>query len=336
MERQLTLELARITEAAALAASHWVGRGMKNEADDAATTVMRHEFQYIPVEGTVVIGEGEMDEAPMLYIGERLGSGDGPSVDIAVDPVEGTELVANGLNGAMAVVAIAPIGHLLNAPDMYMQKLAVGPALKGLLDIDDPLQVTVNKAAEHLGKRVTDLTVAILDRERHSSQIQELRETGVRLKLIGAGDVAAAMATAFPESGVDLYVGSGGAPEGVLAAAALKCLDGEIQGRLMPSNEQEWSRCLAMGIKDPLARLTTIDMVGDKDVLFAATGITPGDVIQGVRMLPGGRAETHSIVLRAKTGTVRFLQTSHLLPRKSTLAHNLVDPFAQAACNETA
>jgi len=330
MERQLTLELARITEAAALAASHWIGRGMKNEADNAATTVMRHEFQYIPVEGTVVIGEGEMDEAPMLYIGERLGSGEGPSVDIAVDPVEGTELVANGLNGAMAVVAIAPSGQLLHAPDMYMQKLAVGPELAGHVDLDAPLSETVVKAAKRLGKRVCDLTVAILDRERHSEQIRELRESGVRLKLVGAGDVAAAMATAFPESGVDLYVGSGGAPEGVLAAAALKCLGGEIQGRLMPSNEQEWQRCLDMGISNPLALLTTEDMVGDDDVLFAATGITPGEVIQGVRMLPGGRAETDSIVLRAKTGTARFVRTSHLLPRKSSLAHALVDPFSHS------
>ncbi|MGZ9585292.1 class II fructose-bisphosphatase [Paenibacillus marinisediminis] len=328
MERQLTLELARITEAAALAASHWVGRGMKNEADDAATTVMRHEFQYIPVQGTVVIGEGEMDEAPMLYLGEKLGSGEGPPVDIAVDPVEGTELVANGLNGAMAVVAIAPAGQLLHAPDMYMQKLAVGPALKGIVDLDDPLSITVRKAAERLGKRVTDLTVAILDRERHQQEIQELREAGVRLKLLGAGDVAAAIATAFPESGIDLYVGSGGAPEGVLAAAALRCLGGDIQGRLMPGDDNELQRCYAMGMKDPLCRLTTVDMVGDKDVLFAATGITPGDVIQGVRMLPGGRAETHSIVLRAKTGTVRFVQTSHLLPRKSSLAHQLTDPHA--------
>lgn len=316
MRRELSLEIVRVTELAALASARWMGKGMKNEADGAATSAMRKMFDSVPIHGTVVIGEGEMDEAPMLYIGEKVGNGQGCEVDVAVDPVEGTELVANGLNHALAVIAIADKGQLLHAPDMYMEKLACGPLLKGRLSLDDPLHETIRKAAHHLNKEIGDITVSILDRERHAEHIRILRELGVRIKLLSAGDVAGAIATAFQESGVDLYVGSGGAPEGVLAAAALYCLEGELQGRLMPLDEEDHKRCLAMGIEDPHKILYMKDMVGDDDVIFAATGITPGDFVSGVRFLPNQRAETESIVMRAATKTIRYIKSSHYMPSK--------------------
>lgn len=316
MNRELTLEIVRVTELAALASAQWMGRGVKDEADGAATEAMRKMLDSVPIDGTVVIGEGEMDEAPMLYIGEKVGNLSGPEVDVAVDPVEGTELVASGLNNALAVIAIAGKGKLLHAPDIYMEKLAVGPALKGHLDLNDPLDITLKKASAILNKPLGDLTVSILDRERHASQIAALRNIGVRIKLLSAGDVAGAIATAFPESGVDLYVGSGGAPEGVLAAAALHCLEGELQGRLLPMNEEEQLRCRQMGIPDPDQVLYMEDMVGNEDVIFAATGITPGDFLSGVRLLPGQKAETDSIVMRAKTKTIRFIKSIHYLPNK--------------------
>jgi fructose-1,6-bisphosphatase II len=316
MERELAMEIVRVTELAALAAAEWMGRGNKNEADGAATTAMRTMFDTVSVQGVVVIGEGEMDEAPMLYIGEKVGNGQGPEVDIAVDPLEGTESVAKGLNNALAVIAMANKGCLLHAPDMYMDKLAVGPALVGKLNLDDPLETTLLKAAQYLDKPLSNLTIMILDRERHQEKIQTLRRIGVRIKLLSDGDVAGAMAPALSESGIDLYVGSGGAPEGVLAAAALRCLDGEIQGRLMPANEEELERCRRMGIGDPLKLLTMEDMVGNQDVFFAATGITPGEFLGGVQYLGNHRAETHSIVMRAKTKTVRFIRTIHYLPNK--------------------
>ncbi|MFB7815335.1 class II fructose-bisphosphatase [Paenibacillus chitinolyticus] len=316
MQRELSLEIVRVTEAAALAAARWMGRGDKNEADGAATAAMRESFRSVSMKGTVVIGEGEMDEAPMLYIGESVGSGDGPEVDIAVDPVEGTELVSKALNNALAVIAAADKGKLLHAPDMYMEKLAVGPALCGKLSLDEPLEKTLRSAARLLDKNIADLTVSILDRERHAEHIAVLRRVGVRLKLLSDGDVAGAMATAFPESGVDLYIGSGGAPEGVLAAAALHCLGGELQGRLMPSGEEDAARCRAMGIDDPAKLLRLPDMIGDDDVIFAATGITPGDFLGGVRFLSAERAETYSIVMRAKTRTIRYVRSIHHLPSK--------------------
>ncbi|KIL41493.1 fructose 1,6-bisphosphatase [Gordoniibacillus kamchatkensis] len=316
MERELALEVVRVTELAALASARWMGRGLKHEADGAATAAMRAMFDSVSVKGTVVIGEGEMDEAPMLYIGEKVGNQEGPEVDIAVDPLEGTELVAKGLNNAMAVVAIAPKGHLLHAPDMYMEKLACGPLLKGRLRLADPLDVTLMKTAQILNKPISDLTVTILERERHKKHIETLRSVGCRIKLLSDGDVAGAIAPAFAQTGVDLYIGSGGAPEGVLAAAALSCLDGELQGRLMPMTAEEEERCRAMGLEDPTKVLTMDQMVGDGDVIFAATGITPGDFLDGVLMLPGQRAETHSLVMRAKTRTIRHIKTSHYLPNK--------------------
>lgn len=317
MERELALEVVRVTELAALASAPWMGRGDKNGADGAATEAMRRMFDSVSIRGTVVIGEGEMDEAPMLYIGERVGSGNGPEVDVAVDPLEGTEIVAKGLNNALSVLAIAPKGQLLHAPDMYMEKLAVGPALAGKLSIRDPIRITVEKAALALGKPLSDLTVILLDRERHAGLIAELRGTGVRIKFLSDGDVAGAMAPAFPETGIDLYVGCGGAPEGVLAAAALKCLGGEIQGRLMPENDEQYRRCVEMGIEDPKRILRLDDMVGTGDVIFAATGVTPGEFLGGVRYLADQRAETQSMVMRAKTRTIRHIKSLHYLPNKA-------------------
>jgi fructose-1,6-bisphosphatase II len=319
MERELALEIVRVTELAALASAPWMGRGDKNGADGAATAAMRAMFDSVSVRGTVVIGEGEMDEAPMLYIGEEVGSLNGPEVDVAVDPLEGTEIVAKGLNNAMSVIAVAGKGQLLHAPDMYMEKLAYGPALVGKLNITDPLEATLAKAADALNKKASELTVMILDRARHEALIKVLRKVGVRIKFLSDGDVAGAMAPAFPEAGIDLYVGSGGAPEGVLAAAALKCLGGELQGRLMPADAAEYDRCVAMGITEPYKVLTMEDMVGDEDVIFAATGVTPGEFLGGVRYFEGDRAETHSIVMRAKTKTVRFVRSLHYLPNKPLL-----------------
>jgi len=319
MERELALEIVRVTELAALASAPWMGRGDKDSADGAATSAMRAMFDSVSIKGTVVIGEGEMDEAPMLYIGESVGNQEGPEVDVAVDPLEGTEIVAKGLNNAISVIAVANKGNLLHAPDMYMEKLAVGPLLKGKLNINYPMEDNLHIAARELGKNISDLTVMILDRKRHESLIKTLRKVGVRIKFLSDGDVAGAIAPAFEDAGIDLYVGSGGAPEGVLAAAALRCLDGELQGRLMPANADEFQRCISMGIKDPYRILTMEDMVGTEDVIFAATGVTPGEILGGVRYFADQRAETQSVVMRAKTRTIRYVRSSHYLPNKPLL-----------------
>ncbi|MBE9916172.1 class II fructose-bisphosphatase [Paenibacillus donghaensis] len=324
MDRQLALEIARVTEAGALASASWIGRGDKNGADYAATSAIREMFDSVPINGTVVIGEGEMDEAPMLYIGEKVGSLSGPEVDVAVDPLEGTEVVANGLNNGMSVIAIAEKGNLLHAPDMYMQKMAVGPALAGHVSLDDPIELTLKKAACKLGKSVKDLTVMILQRDRHSELIQALRTSGVRIKLLDHGDVAGAIVTAIPECGVDLYIGSGGAPEGVLAAAALRCLGGEMQGRLMVQNRTQYVRCTKMGIQNPERLLSMAELVGGGDIIFAATGITNSDLLNGVRHLPGQRVETHSVIMRANTGTVRYIRSVHNIPTKLKYAAGMI------------
>jgi len=313
MERDLSLELVRVTESAALASARWTGKGNKHSADEAATSAMRSIFSSIPFRGTVVIGEGEMDEAPMLYIGEQVGSGAGDEYDVAVDPLEGTEIVASGRNNALSVVAIAEKGKLLHAPDMYMEKLAMGPRLKGRLSLEDPLEITIRKAAELLQKEMSDMTISILDRKRHADKILIMRGLGVKIQLLSDGDVAGAIAAAFPETGVDLHVGSGGAPEGVLAAAALRCMGGDFQGRLLPGNEEELARCLDMGIADPSKVLDLNDLVGDSDIYFAATGVTAGDFLSGVKMFKNGRAETHSVVMRAQTQTVRFIHCMHVM-----------------------
>jgi fructose-1,6-bisphosphatase II len=315
MERSLTMELVRVTEAAAIASGRWMGFGKKDEADEAATSAMRKVFDTIPMRGTVVIGEGEMDEAPMLYIGERLGLGYLPEVDVAVDPLEGTNIVAKGLWNALSVVAVANRGDLLHAPDMYMQKIAVGPAAVGKVDIDAPVEDNLKAVAQALGKDMEDLVAVILDRPRHAKLIEEVRRAGARIKLISDGDVAAAINTAFPDTGVDILFGSGGAPEGVLAAVALKCLGGEIQGRLLPENEEQLERCKKMGIEDPNKVLRLDDMVKGDDAIFAATGVTDGELLRGVRY-KGTTATTHSLVMRAKTGTVRFIEAKHRLEKK--------------------
>lgn len=315
MERSLTMELVRVTEAAAIASGRWIGSGKKDEADGAATTAMRNVFDTIPMRGTVVIGEGEMDEAPMLYIGERLGLGYLPEVDVAVDPLEGTNIVAKGLWNAIAVVALAPKGGLLHAPDMYMDKIAVGPKAVGQVDLDAPVVDNLKAVAKANGKDVEDLVAVLLDRPRHAKLIEEIRQAGARIKLIPDGDVAAALNTGFSDTGVDILFGSGGAPEGVLAAVGLKCLGGEIIGRLMPEDEEQFQRCLRMGISDPKKVLRMEDLVRTEDAIFAATGVTDGELLRGVRY-KGNVAQTHSLVMRAKTGTIRFIDGTHRLEKK--------------------
>ncbi|MCM3741464.1 class II fructose-bisphosphatase [Oceanobacillus luteolus] len=318
MERSLSMELVRVTEAAALSSARWMGRGLKNEADDAATTAMRNVFDTIPMEGVVVIGEGEMDEAPMLYIGEELGTGDGPGVDVAVDPLEGTSIVAHGSWNALSVVAIADKGNLLHAPDMYMEKIAVGPAAVGAIDINAPVIDNLQAVAEAKNKKVEDLLVTVLDRPRHAQLIEEIRSSGARIKLIPDGDVAAAINTAFDWTGVDILLGSGGAPEGVIAAAALKCLGGEIQGKLLPKDADELARCKEMGIDDINKVFHMDDFCKGDDAIFAATGVTDGELLKGVQF-KGSKATTESVVMRAKSGTVRFVQGEHSLIKKPNL-----------------
>ncbi|WP_147535003.1 class II fructose-bisphosphatase [Bacillus marasmi] len=317
MERSLTMELVRVTEAAALASARWMGRGKKEEADDAATTAMRNEFNSIPMQGTVVIGEGEMDEAPMLYIGEKLGTGHGPGVDVAVDPLEGTNIVAAGSWNALAVIAIADEGNLLHAPDMYMDKIAVGPEAVGKVDINASVTENLKAVAKAKNKDVCDVVATVLNRERHQHIIDEIRAAGARIKLINDGDVAAAINTAFENTGVDILFGIGGAPEGVIAAVALKCLGGELQGKLIPSNDEEIERCHKMGIEVNKV-LKMEDLVKGDDCIFAATGVTDGELLKGVQF-KGSHGTTQSVVMRAKTGTVRFIDGRHYLTRKPNL-----------------
>ncbi|TDQ42934.1 class II fructose-bisphosphatase [Aureibacillus halotolerans] len=318
MERSLSMELVRVTEAAALSAARWMGTGLKDEVDGAATSSMRDVFDTVPMKGTVMIGEGEMDEAPMLYIGEKLGTGYGPRVDVAVDPVEGTELVATGGWNALAVLAVADHGNLLHAPDMYMKKIAVGPEAVGLVDINAPVIDNLRAVARAKNKDVQDLVVTILQRKRHEKVIQEIRDTGARIKLIEAGDVAAAINTAFDGTGVDIMLGSGGAPEGVIAAVAMKCLGGEMQGVLMPQTDEEWERCKQMGLENPEKVLLMEDLVRGDDAIFAATGITDGELLKGVQY-KGSIGTTHSLVMRAKSGTLRFIEGKHSLNKKPDL-----------------
>jgi len=322
MERELALEIVRVTEAAALAAAQWMGRGKKNEADDAATSAMRSMFDSVDMAGTVVIGEGELDEAPMLYIGEKLGTGNGPEVYIAVDPLEGTNILAKGHANAMAVIAIADKGNLLHAPDMYMEKIAVGPIAAGKISLDDPIEKTIDIIAQANNKRIHDLTVIVQERPRHDEIIQRIREKGARVKLFGDGDVGAVIATALPQTGIDLFVGIGGAPEGVISAAAIKALGGDMQARLVPMNIEEEHRCIDMGLENPRQLLTLNDLVKGDDAIFAATGVTSGELLDGVTFLGGDLIETHSIVMRSKTKTVRHIKAHHHLGFKPSLKNN--------------
>jgi fructose-1,6-bisphosphatase II / sedoheptulose-1,7-bisphosphatase len=314
-DRNLALELVRVTEAAALAASRWMGRGKKNEADGAAVEAMRRAFDAVAIDGTVVIGEGEMDEAPMLYIGEKVGYG-GPAMDIAVDPLEGTTVTAKGGSNALAVLALAEQGNFLHAPDIYMEKIAVGPGLpEGVVDLDAPVRENLVNLARVKKREIADLVVCILERDRHERIIAHCREAGARIMLIGDGDVAGVMAVAQPTTGVDMYLGSGGAPEGVLAAAALRCIGGQMQGRLMYEDDAQIARARSMGLTDPGRKFACEEMARG-NVMFAATGVTAGPMLNGVRRFGQG-AITHSIVMRSKSGTVRYVEAHHNFETKT-------------------
>ncbi|NIO07583.1 MAG: class II fructose-bisphosphatase [Deltaproteobacteria bacterium] len=309
MDRNLALEVVRITEAAALACARHMGKGDEKLADQAAVDAMRHAFDSVSFNGTVVIGEGERDEAPMLYIGETVGDSRGPAVDIAVDPLEGTTICANGGPNALSVIAIADSGKFLHCPDTYMDKIAVGPEGKGIIDLDKSPTENLKLLASAKGRRVEDLTVIILYRPRHEALIDEVRKAGARIKLISDGDVAAAIATTKPETGIDLLMGIGGAPEGVLAAAALRCGGGDMQARLKPRNPQEIERAQAMGIHD-IQKKYSITELADGEVMFAATGVTDGEYLKGVRFFANG-ASTQSVVMRSKTRTIRVVDATH-------------------------
>ena len=317
MERGLSMELVRVTEAAALASAAWTGKGQKNSADDAATIAMRRLFETIPMKGRVVIGEGEIDEAPMLYIGEELGTKDGPELDIAVDPLEGTTTVAEGTFGAMTVLAVADKGNLLHAPDMYMQKIAVGPDCRGVIDINLSVEENIRAVAKAKNKDVSDVTVTIIKRERSQKIINQVRALGARIIMFDNGDVGAAINTCFDWTGVDILMGVGGAPEGVIAAAGIKALEGDFQGRLLPRNDEERARCTAMGV-NPNGKLELEDLVSGDDAIFAATAVTDGELMKGVQF-KSGFAETSSVVMRAKSGTVRFVNSRHSLKKKPNM-----------------
>jgi fructose-1,6-bisphosphatase II / sedoheptulose-1,7-bisphosphatase len=320
MDRNLALEVVRVTEAAALAASLLVGRGDEKAADAAAVDAMRATLNSLNIQGRVVIGEGERDEAPMLYIGEQVGTGKGPKIDIALDPLEGTTITANGGPNALAVIAMADEGGFLNAPDTYMQKLAVGPAIDAsLLDLDAPLEDLLIKIAKQKGGKTEDLMVCILDRPRHEDLIRSARKAGARINLIQDGDVSAVIATSDPATGIDVYVGSGGAPEGVLAAAALQCTGGSMLGRLIFRNNDEIARAERCGITDLKRVYTTNDLAKPDNVMFAATGVTDGTMLRGVRRYPGG-AKTSSIIMRSKSGTSRRIEATHNFRRKDWIA----------------
>ncbi len=314
-DRNLALELVRVTEAAAIAASRWIGRGKKNEADGAAVEAMRKAFDQVAIDGTVVIGEGEMDEAPMLYIGEKVGQG-GPRMDIAVDPLEGTSITAKGLANAIATVALAEHGNFLHAPDIYMEKIAVGGGLpEGVVQLDAPLASNLKNLAAAKKIDISELMVCMLDRERHAETVAKIREAGARITLIGDGDVAGVIAASQPGTGIDIYLGSGGAPEGVLSAAALRCIGGQMQGKLLFEDDAQIERAATMGITDP-HRIYTIEDMAAGDVMFAATGVTTGPMLRGVHRSSSG-AVTHSIVMRSKSGTVRYVEAHHNFARKT-------------------
>jgi fructose-1,6-bisphosphatase II / sedoheptulose-1,7-bisphosphatase len=319
MDRNLALEAVRVTELAALSASRLMGRGDEKAADQAAVDAMRQGLNGLTIDGTVVIGEGERDEAPMLFIGERVGTGQGPKVDIALDPLEGTTITAKGAANALAVLAFAEAGGFLNAPDVYMEKIAVGGGLPDdLVDLDEPPAQNLAALARAKKIEIADLVVCILDRPRHAELIAKVRAAGARIMLIGDGDVSGVMATSDPETGIDIYMGSGGAPEGVLAAAALRCIGGQMQGKLLFRNDDERGRAHRLGVTD-LDRKYKLHDLASGDVMFAATGVTNGSMLKGVRRWAGG-ASTHSVVMRSKTGTVRYIEAKHVFARKPAMA----------------
>jgi len=311
LERVLTLELVRVTERAAVSAARLSGRGNEKAADQAAVDAMRRELNKLPIDGTIVIGEGERDEAPMLFIGETVGNKHGPRVDIAVDPLEGTTLCAKNMPGAIATMAMAEGGTLLNAPDVYMEKIAIGPGYPiGLVDLDAPAEENIRRLAEAKGVQPSDITALILDRPRHGDLIASVRKVGAAVRLITAGDVAGVIHTADPaDTGIDIYIGVGGAPEGVLAAAALRCIGGQMQCRLVLDTQEKRGRAAKMGIKDPRKKYEIADMV-QGDCLFAATGVTDGALLDGVRFRKNV-IETETVVMRSVTGTVRWIRAEH-------------------------
>src|SRR3954464_11618927 len=316
LERVLTIEIVRVTERAAVSAARLRGHGKDKASDQAAVDAMRRELNKLPIDGTVVIGEGEMDEAPMLFIGEKVGNKSGPQVDIAVDPLEGTILCAKNMPGAIATLAMADAGTLLHAPDCYMQKIAIGPGYpKGIIDLDAPAEENILNLAKAKGVKPSEITAILLDRPRHADMIAAIRKTGAAVSLISDGDVAGVIHCAERKTGIDIYMGIGGAPEGVLAAAALRSIGGQMQGKLLFSKEEEKTRAKRMGIKD-LSRTYQLEDLAKGDVMFAATGVTDGSMLKGVRRFPGG-ATTHSIVMRSKTGTVRVVEATHNFTRKT-------------------
>jgi len=316
MDRNLALELARVSEAAALYCAPMVGRGDEKAADQAAVNGMRRALNALDIDGTVVIGEGERDEAPMLYIGEKVGLGAGVKVDIALDPLEGTTICAKGGYNALAVVAMAQAGGFLHAPDVYMDKIAVGGGLPdGIVDLDAPIEENLKNLAKAKGAELSELRVCILERPRHEELIAKVRASGARIMLIGDGDVSGVIATSEPTSDLDLYIGTGGAPEGVLAAAALQCIGGQMQGRLVFRNDAEKERAARAGITD-LNKKYELNELAHGDIMFAATGVTDGAMLRGIRLFPGG-ALTHTVVMRSRTGTVRRIEATHNFRRKS-------------------
>ena len=307
LDRILTMEIGRCTEAAAVAASKMIGRGDKNGADQAAVEALRRAFDKLDVDGTVVIGEGERDEAPMLYIGEKVGTKKGPAVDIALDPLEGTDLTAKGKGNALAVVAMATKGTMLHAPDTYMDKIAIGPGYPdGVVDLDASVEDNIKELAKAKGVQPADITLCVLDRERHQHIIEAARKIGARIMLIPDGDVAGVFHTTEPATGIDLYIGQGGAPEGVLAAAALRCVGGQMQGRLVFRNDDEKARAAKAGITDLNRKYGLMDLCGG-DVFFAATGVTNGTMLDGVKW-EKEHVVMHTVVMRSKTGTIRYVR----------------------------
>ena len=312
LERILTLELARVTEAAAIASYEQVGRGNEHNADQAAVDAMRRALNQCNFDGTVVIGEGERDEAPMLFIGEKVGTGKGPKVDIALDPLEGTTLTAKAMANALAVVAVAEGGSLLHAPDTYMDKIAIGGGYpEGIVDLDADPRDNINALAKAKGVRPQEIRACILDRPRHSEMIEKVRQAGAAVALISDGDIAGVIHTSDPDTGIDIYMGQGGAPEGVLAAAALRCVGGQIQGRLVFRNDDERGRAARIGIKDFNRKYNTIDLASG-DVMFAATGVTDGSMLKGIQRV-GKFMTSETIVMRSKTGTVRWIKARHVI-----------------------
>lgn len=310
MDRNLALEFVRVTEAAAIAAAHWVGRGEKNKADGAAVAAMRKRFTLVDFQGTVVIGEGAKDEAPMLYTGEKVGTGKGPEMDVAIDPLECTDSVAHGRYNAMAVIAAGKKGSLLHAPDTYMDKIAVGHQAKNSIDLDAPVKDNLKKVAKALDKKITNLTVMVLDRERHQKLIEDIRSAGARVRLITDGDVSAAIATCFSASGVDVMMGVGGSTEGVLAAVAIKILGGEILCRFQPQKKSDVAEIKKAGVEDLNKVFSSEDLARGKELSFTATGVIEGPLLQGV-IFQENHIITHSVVARGVSGTIRYISTHH-------------------------